>query len=99
MQSSADGKVPRVPVVLSHSNPGNSMYAQVDGACVGTAVGSEDGSEVGELEGMGVVGEVVGSALGSGLLGAGVGLVVGLGVVGAAVGSEDGSVRPSPDWQ
>ena len=44
---------------------------------MGATVGSEDGSEVGELEGMGVVGEDVGSALGAGLLGAGVGLVDG----------------------
>jgi hypothetical protein len=69
MQSSADGKDPRVPVVLSHSNPGKSMYAQVDGACVGTAVGW--------LEGSGVDGAGVGSELGAGVVGAGVGEVVG----------------------
>ena len=69
MQSSADGMVPRVPVVVKHSNPWNSMYAQVDGACVGTAVGW--------LEGSGVDGAGVGSELGAGVVGAGVGEVVG----------------------
>ena len=72
MQSSADiggGKLPRMPVMLSHTVSSYCMYAQVDGACVGTAVGW--------LEGSGVDGAGVGSELGAGVVGAGVGEVVG----------------------